>query len=53
MSEPAQNQGELILHNKDITQLMSLANLDIKQSKTSIMKVNISEALGNFEISIP
>jgi N terminus of Rad21 / Rec8 like protein. len=46
MSSEEEGKGQVILHNKEISQLMNLATLELKQSKTAIMKVDITEALG-------
>jgi hypothetical protein len=46
MASEQLEEPKSILHNKDVSQLLALANLELKQSKTSIMKVNISEAIG-------
>lgn len=40
--------NKLVLQNKDLIQLMGLANLDIKVSRNSIMKIDISDALGKY-----
>ena len=37
--------SSLVLQNKDMRQLMSLANFDPKLSKASLLKINISEAI--------
>jgi len=43
MSSREEGKGRIILHNKEISQLMNLATLELKQSKIAIMKVDITD----------
>jgi len=53
MSSQSQSQvqreesNKLVLQNRDLMQLMGLANLEQKLPKSSVLKINISDALGN------
>lgn len=50
MSSEDKDDGQTILQNKEISQLLAFANFDIKQNKTAIMKINIKEALGKVHL---
>jgi len=42
-----EESNKLVLQNRDLMQLMGLANLDQKLPKSTVLKINITDALGN------
>lgn len=50
-SSQQSDMNALVLQNKDMMQLMSLANLDLKLNKTSLLKINISDAISTNSIN--
>jgi len=45
MSSQEQEDNKVVLQSRDLNQLMTMANLDLKLNKNAVLKINITDAI--------
>jgi len=50
MSSQEQEENRVVLQSKDLNQLLTMANLDVKLNKNAVLKISITDAISIFSL---